>query len=648
MALNADESPGLESIVGLIIEPSMGRLAFALRLAIICTLAAIVAELYQTPEIALTVYVAFFLNKPDRVSSLLLAVAFPIVLTLTISLLLILAMQILDYPGLRVLAMTLISFSMMFLASASKLKPLASTIALIVAYALDVLGSTPFGEAATRALLYAWLFVGIPALVSAVVNIFFAPSPKTAVQHELSERLRAAADAMGTGTPESIRKLDNLVREGDPELQENLKLTGMEKSISVYNMEALKGASDCAVTVLASIHLMLNDAGARPSEAVGRAITQQLNELASIFEAGGYPARVEPITSDSRCGPLAVAAIDFLNTGLVQFGEPRPEKIAQQSEAKAGFFLPDAFSSPIYLQFAIKTTLAAMFCYLTYSVLNWPGIHTALITCFIVSLGTAAETVEKLTLRIVGCLVGAGLGLLVLLRVIPLVTGIGGLAVVVFAGAFLAAWIGAGSKHISYAGFQMAFAYFLCVIQGPRPSFDMVVARDRVIGILFGNAVSYVVATQVWPVSVGPSIDKAIRNLKQSMKDIAGAKDSWSRRRLSAEAQAMLDETASNLRLALYEPASVRPGSPWLERRRVTVQRAQDLEPSLLGVAELAPSSIRAEIQECFRDERQPGGPTGHLEPSNTPFNALEGLMISRIASFQAALSNLNQAEEHE
>ena len=145
-----------------------------------------------------------------------------------------------------------------------------------------------------------------------------------------------------------------------------------------------------------------------------------------------------------------------------------------------------------------------------YSILRWPGIHTALITCFIVSLGTAAESVEKLTLRILGCLAGAGLGLLVMLRVIPLVTSIGGMAVIVFMGAFLGAWIAVGDKHISYAGFQVAFAYFLCVIQGPSPSFDMVVARDRVIGILLGNVVSYFVATRIWPVSVGPRIGNSI------------------------------------------------------------------------------------------------------------------------------------------
>ena len=66
-----------------------------------------------------------------------------------------------------------------------------------------------------------------------------------------------------------------------------------------------------------------------------------------------------------------------------------------------------------------------MLCYLIYSVLSWPGIHTALITVFIVSLTTAAESVEKLVLRIVGCLLGAGMGLLVMLRIIPQATDIG-------------------------------------------------------------------------------------------------------------------------------------------------------------------------------------------------------------------------------
>ncbi|MDI9701200.1 FUSC family protein, partial [Burkholderia cenocepacia] len=74
---------------------------------------------------------------------------------------------------------------------------------------------------------------------------------------------------------------------------------------------------------------------------------------------------------------------------------------------RGGFFLPDARTNPDHIRYALKTTVAAMFCYLLYSQLDWSGIHTCFITCYMVSLGSTAETVEKLTLRIAGCIVGA-------------------------------------------------------------------------------------------------------------------------------------------------------------------------------------------------------------------------------------------------
>jgi hypothetical protein len=47
----------------------------------------------------------------------------------------------------------------------------------------------------------------------------------------------------------------------------------------------------------------------------------------------------------------------------------------------------------------------------------------------------------------------------------------------------------------TYAGYQTAFAFFLCVVQGSAPSFDFVTARDRIIGILIGNLAVYVLLT---------------------------------------------------------------------------------------------------------------------------------------------------------
>jgi len=649
MAVRADSGIQWASLWPLIVESSPHRLAFAARIGLICTLVTIFAETYTTPEIALTVYLVFFLNKPDRMSSMALTIAITVLITFVVGLLLLLAEPVWASPALRVFAMALISFVMLFFASASKLKPLASTIALVLAYALDVLGSVPVGELGTRGLLYAWLFVGIPALISAFVNLLIAPSPRSLAQREIAERLRAAAGFLIDGDSAATSKPKRLVSMDDAEMQAYLKLASLEKTSSKEDIAALRGASDCVVIVLSAVQLMLDEPQAMPPENLKLTIESRLLEVASVFAAGGYAAKVDPVEIDDDCTDLAVSAVAFFNAGLTQFGELRPPRSSEKPKESAGFFLPDAFTNPEHIQFAIKVTGAAMLCYLLYSILSWPGIHTALITCFIVSLGTAAESVEKLTLRILGCLVGAGLGLLVMIKMVPSLTSIGGLAVIVFGGAFLGAWIAAGDKHISYAGFQIAFAYLLCVIQGPAPSFNMVVARDRVLGILLGNVVSYFVATRIWPVSVGPRIDDALHRVKDNLEGIVESIDKWSRRRHASDAHSILNGITSDIHLAAYEPSSIRPGSIWLDAQQHAVEAARRLEPVLLGFAELASEQEISRLRGLlgWRAVAEPyANPNQHMETKS--LEPLENLVRVRISAVRHALSNLKQAERDE
>jgi multidrug resistance protein MdtO len=46
-----------------LLQPRAGRLAFAMRLGLICALIVCVAEVYQTPDPAVTAYLAFFLIR---------------------------------------------------------------------------------------------------------------------------------------------------------------------------------------------------------------------------------------------------------------------------------------------------------------------------------------------------------------------------------------------------------------------------------------------------------------------------------------------------------------------------------------------------------------------------------------------------------
>src|SRR5262249_5671433 len=71
-----------------------------------------------------------------------------------------------------------------------------------------------------------------------------------------------------------------------------------------------------------------------------------------------------------------------------------------------GLFKPDAFTNPTHVQFALKVTFAAMFCYFLYCGIDWSGIHTALITVIFIGLESTEATLYKGMLRIVGCVIG--------------------------------------------------------------------------------------------------------------------------------------------------------------------------------------------------------------------------------------------------
>jgi multidrug resistance protein MdtO len=582
-----------------LMAPRPGRLELATRLAVICALTVLVVEIYQTPDAALTVYVVFFLNRGDRAVSLILNLVLVALITVIIGFVLLIAMVVINDPMWRVISMTAISIAILFVASASKLRPLGGTIALIVAYALDLLGTMPLaiGEVATRSLLYAWLFVGIPAGVSMIVNLLLAPAPRRLAEQGIAHGLELSA-AMLKAPNENIRsRFREHLREGTAEVLKLLGLADREKTSKPDDIAALRQAADSTTLLMSAIDVMDRWPEAQLSIPLADYLARTLREMSRILGAGGYPIRIDwnPPDMERALTPLEADVLGDIKEAIIHFAEaPSSEhRLKESKEEGGGFFVADAFTNPDYIQYALKTTAAAMFCYFLYSLLDWPGIHTSFLTCYIVSLGTTAETVEKLTLRILGCLVGAAAGYGTMIFIIPYLTSITALMVVVFAGALAAGYVSAGSERISYAGFQFAFAFFLCVIQGPSPAFDLSTARDRVIGILLGNVVTYLLFTNLWPISVGKRIDPAIAALLRRLAAVMTA-DKSVRRALASQAQSELAEVETDIDLAAYEPSTIRPNAQWLAARRKAADEIGALgSPLLLSADKHATSSAQ-------------------------------------------------------
>jgi multidrug resistance protein MdtO len=597
-----------------LLGPAPGRLEFATRLALICALTTLAAEVYRLPDPALMVYVVFFLNKPDRATSLVTNLILLVLITLIIGLVILVGLAVLDLPPWRVVAIALISFGLLFLTSASKLRPIGSIIGLIVGYGLDELGVVPGGEVATRGLLYAWLFVATPAVISMIVNLLLAPPPRRMAERALAHRLAVCAAMLRGPDARTREAFSELLREGAGENPAWLRLAGVERTSPSADIAALRQATGSTMAIELLVDFASREPRAAPPAAVRDAIAAQLDGMAQILRRGGYPLEIvlPPCEDEDALPEFGRALLADLREALAAFAEPPPGQAAPKPEAKAGgFLLQDAFTNPEHVQFALKTTGAAMACYALYTQLNWPSIHTCFITCYIVGLSTTAETVQKLTLRILGALIGAAAGIAAIVYVVPHLASIGALMAVVFAGALAAGWVAVGDPRIAYAGFQIAFAFFLCVLQGSAPAFDMVTARDRVIGILIGNLVCYLMFVLVWPVSISRRIDPALRELIHGLRAMASAAGVPARRALAAQSLAAIGELEREVDLVAYEPRGIRPPAGWIESRRKLAREVADLAaPLLLGADRLPELAASAAARlETLERAVGPGAP---------------------------------------
>jgi multidrug resistance protein MdtO len=181
-------------------------------------------------------------------------------------------------------------------------------------------------------------------------------------------------------------------------------------------------------------------------------IARELNALADNLPsptAADMEPLMVPRDSDNSAILQEIAGV------LARLARGETIALPQGEVEKAPLLLPDAWSNPAYLHFALKTLLATLLCYVFYTAADWQGIHTIMLSCVIVAQPGLGATLQKTWLRIGGALLATLIALLLIVFVQPWTDSLSGLLAMTLPVFALAAWIAAGSERIAYAGIQI-------------------------------------------------------------------------------------------------------------------------------------------------------------------------------------------------
>jgi multidrug resistance protein MdtO len=207
-------------------------------------------------------------------------------------------------------------------------------------------------------------------------------------------------------------------------------------------------------------------------------------------------------------------------SGSISISEYAPS--VSGDEPPSTLFVPDAFSNPEHLKFALRGGLAASLCYVIYNSVEWPGISTAVTTCLLTALSTIGGSHQKQVLRFAGAIVGGfliGMGSQVF--ILPYLDSIAGFTVLFILVTSLAAWVMTSGPRLSYFGSQVAIAFCLINLQEFAVQTSLSIARDRVVGVLLGLLMMWLVFDQLWGASAAAGMKRTIASTLRLLAQLA-------------------------------------------------------------------------------------------------------------------------------
>jgi multidrug resistance protein MdtO len=313
-----------------------------------------------------------------------------------------------------------------------------------------------------------------------------------------------------TVSPETARMLAQYAVVGVGSLRREVARRD-QQPIQRMRISALVSLTGRSIDFAAALSSALSDLTPAEQQRAAR-LAGRIVEIRRCLQTNEQPSRWES-PAGSAGTPLLTeleAMVSLMPSAFASESSIDPRlDILEDAPSSNRIFVQDAFSNPEHLPFVLGGTLAAMICYFLYVSLNWPGISTSVTTCVFTALSNVGTSRQKQVLRIAGAILGGFVfGIGSQMFILPNIDSITGFTVLFAVVTAIAAWVSTSSSRLSYAGLQIALAFYLISLSEFRIQTSLTLARDRAIGVLLGTFMMWLVFERLYS---RPAGDEMVR-----------------------------------------------------------------------------------------------------------------------------------------
>lgn len=510
------------------LAPFPGRGAIVARMVIAATLSMIIIVTFRIPGGAVGVLCAFILSRDTLISTTKSALNLLFAYGLGALFIPIGARMFASEPITHFMWEAISLFVVFFLLRTLTNFALATGLSLVATNILAIWYLPGPAQRNVELTLWQVLSAVIGAVVTVVVEIVFRTLSKNdELRDGINDRLHIIEStlqsyASGRSIPPDVnRSLTQYAVIGVGALRRHLARSSHSQleRVQYSTLISLTGRSiDFAAAIVSSVPEFTPSLQER-----ARQLAPRIAEIRKALTDGQMPhawqSTLDPNTSTPLFSELEsmislMSEIFESSTSI----DPRLQ-ILESPQTSDSIFVADAFNNPEYLRFTIAGTLAAMLCYILYVGLDWPGISTSVTTCVLTALTSVGTSRQKQVLRVAGAMAGGfifGLGSQIF--ILPYIDSITGFTVLFAVVTAIAAYINTSSSRLSYAGTQIALAFYLINLSEFSIQLSLKVARDRAIGVLLGISMMWLIFERFYP---RPAAEEMVRTFIRTLRLMA-------------------------------------------------------------------------------------------------------------------------------